>query len=78
MEHVPKVILLDAGNRIHSADFCPRADQFDSDVSADLDYRVLIVRELGRSRVRVKFDIWRDELILMLALFSTSRLGAHM
>jgi hypothetical protein len=71
MSHIPKVILLDAGDRIHSTDFCPRTDQFDSDVGADLDYRVLIVRELGRSCVWIKFDVRWNELILMLDLPST-------
>jgi hypothetical protein len=68
LDHIPKVILLDAGNRIHSTDFCPRTDQLDSDVSADLNYRILIVRELGRSSVWVKLDVGRNELIWTLAL----------
>jgi len=67
VDHVPKVILLDASNRIHPTDFCSRTDQFDSDVSADLNYRVFVVGELRRSSVRVKLDVGRNELILVSA-----------
>jgi hypothetical protein len=68
MIHVPKVILLDTSNRIHSTDFCSRTDQFDSDMSTDLDYRIFIIRKLWRCSVRIKLDVVRNELLQPLAL----------
>ena len=59
---LPKVILLDTANGKHSADFCSRTDQFASDVSADLNHLILIVRELRWSGIGVELDVTRNEL----------------
>jgi hypothetical protein len=47
-------------------------------MSADLNYRVFIVRELGRCRVWVKLDVRRNELLRSLALPFLLGLAAHM
>jgi dihydroxyacetone kinase DhaKLM complex PTS-EIIA-like component DhaM len=59
----PKKILLDTGNGIHGADLGPRSNQLHSNVSSNLDDHVLVIRELGRRRIWIEFDICRDELL---------------
>lgn len=64
---LPKVILLNARDGVHFANFCPGTDQLHPYVSSDLDDRVLVIGKLGRCSIWIKLDIRRDKLVWLSA-----------
>lgn len=52
-----KIILFDASDSPHFADFCSGTDNLDSHVRTRLDDGVFVVSKLWRCRVRVPFDV---------------------
>jgi hypothetical protein len=58
----PKEVFFDAGDGIHAANFCPGTDQLHPNMCSNFDHHILVIRELGRCRIRVELDIRGDEL----------------
>lgn len=76
--NLPKVILLDTGNGVHSSYLCSGTDQLDPNVRANLNDRIFIVGELRRRRVWIESDVRRNKLLKLLAQLSSSSTDLHL
>lgn len=61
-ECIPEVIFVDGADCPHLTNFASRAHDLDPDMCSGLDPVVLVVRELGRSRVWIVLDLTRNHL----------------